>query len=152
MELKNLFVQDIHGNVIPLPAVTVYLAGTTTLAEGLADENLAPLSNPFVGSAFGLVSFYAPDGLYDMLVEGADREFTLRLQFVTPSPPVQFPQPLKLDAPLAGTWILGNPLGRIPTVQVFLDSGEQIIADVTADASTITVSFAVPHQGYVLAF
>lgn len=60
--------------------------------------------------------------------------------------------PLRLDAALAATWTLPHPFGRAPTVQVFLDSGEAVLADVAADESQITVTFSTPRQGFVLAF
>lgn len=59
--------------------------------------------------------------------------------------------PQRIDASLAATWILTHAFGRVPTVQVFLGSGEQVIADVTASATTITVTHASPQQGFVLA-
>lgn len=60
--------------------------------------------------------------------------------------------PTRIDASLAATWILPHPIGRVPMVQVFLGSGEQVIADVTANTTTITVSHASPQTGFVLAY
>lgn len=58
--------------------------------------------------------------------------------------------PLRLDAPLAATWILPHPLGRVPAVQVFLPGGEGVIADIAATVETVTVTLASPSQGFVL--
>ena len=58
--------------------------------------------------------------------------------------------PLRLDAPLAATWILPHPLGRVPAAQVVLASGESVIADLSATPAAVTVVFAAPHQGFVL--
>jgi hypothetical protein len=60
--------------------------------------------------------------------------------------------PLRIDVASASTWILANPLGRIPTVHVFLASGEPVITDVAATTTQITVTFPSPQQGFVLAF
>lgn len=60
--------------------------------------------------------------------------------------------PVRIDAASAATWVLANPLGRIPTVHVFLASGEPVITDVSATASQITVTFPSPQQGFVLAY
>jgi hypothetical protein len=60
--------------------------------------------------------------------------------------------PVRIDASLAATWVLANPLGRIPTVHVFLGSSEPVLTDVQATASQITVTFPTPQQGFVLAF
>lgn len=60
--------------------------------------------------------------------------------------------PLRLDATLSSTWILTHGLGRVPTVQVFLASGEAVLTDLAATTSQITVTFPSPQQGFVLAF
>ena len=57
---------------------------------------------------------------------------------------------LRLDAPLAATWILPHPLGRVPAAQVVLANGESVIADLSATPSAVTVVFAAPQQGFVL--
>lgn len=69
-----------------------------------------------------------------------------------PGPPGPDAAPVRIDASLASTWILANPLGRIPTVQVFLASGEPVLTDVQATTAQITVTFPSPQQGFVLAF
>ncbi len=60
--------------------------------------------------------------------------------------------PLRSDAALAATWILPHALARTPMVQVFLTTGEEVIADVAATATTITVTHASPQAGFVLIF
>lgn len=60
--------------------------------------------------------------------------------------------PLRLDAANAATWVFGHGLGRVPTVQVFLSSGESVLTDVAATTSQITVTFPSPQAGFVLAF
>jgi hypothetical protein len=60
--------------------------------------------------------------------------------------------PLRIDAALASTWVLSHGLGRVPTVQVYLTTGEAVLTDVTATSSQITASFPSPQQGFVLAF
>jgi hypothetical protein len=60
--------------------------------------------------------------------------------------------PLRLDAALASSWVLSHGLGRIPTVQIYLTSGEAVLSDVTATTSQITVTFPSPQAGFVLAF
>jgi len=59
---------------------------------------------------------------------------------------------VRLNAANAATWILDHSLGRIPAVQVFIGSGEQVLADVDASATTITVTHASPQSGFVLAY
>ncbi len=67
-------------------------------------------------------------------------------------PPGPNPAPTRINASLASTWVLAHPLGRVPTVHVFLGSGEPVLTDVQADTAQITVKFPTPQQGFVLAF
>jgi hypothetical protein len=60
--------------------------------------------------------------------------------------------PLRFDAALASTWVLSHGLGRVPTVQVYLATGETVLTDVAATTSQITVTFPSPQAGFVLAF
>ena len=83
MELKTYFAQDASGNIMPGATVTVYEAGTATLATGLQDESGSPLANPFTADSSAKVAFYAPDGLYDITVVGNGRTVTIRAQFVS---------------------------------------------------------------------
>jgi hypothetical protein len=69
-----------------------------------------------------------------------------------PGPSGAGAQPLRIDASLAATWVLSNPLGRIPTVHVYLSGGEPVLTDVAATSSQITITFPSPQQGFVLAF
>jgi hypothetical protein len=81
VELKTFFAQDLQGNVIPNPTVTLYLPGTTTLASGLQNSAGASLSNPFTGGSTGQIVLAAPDGDYDMKVAGGGRELVMRVRF-----------------------------------------------------------------------
>lgn len=51
-------------------------------------------------------------------------------------------------SPLA-TWTIPVPSGfdSRPSVTVFLDSGESVIADVSASSSSVTITFASPVSG-----
>lgn len=80
MEVKNYFATDTQGNVLGSAQVYLYLAGTTTLATGLQNISGAPLGNPFVSDANGLVQFKAPDNNYDLRVVKPGREFIIRIQ------------------------------------------------------------------------
>lgn len=82
MELKNFFAQDNAGNVIPSAVAYLYEPGTEVLVSGLKDAAGAPLGNPFVANGQGQLQFAAPDGEYDLRVEGAGRDFTLRVRFI----------------------------------------------------------------------
>lgn len=55
----------------PSCTVTVYLAGTVTLAAIFSDDSGTSLGNPFTSDATGHWLFYADDGRYDVKLSGA---------------------------------------------------------------------------------
>lgn len=52
----------------------------------------------------------------------------------------------------AGTWTLTHTLGRLPSVDVYLPSGEKILTDVTTSDTQVVVTFSQPTAGYVVLF
>lgn len=54
--------------VLSSATCTVYVSGTTTLATLYSDNGVTPLANPFLSTSTGQVSFYAANGLYDLVV------------------------------------------------------------------------------------
>ena len=80
MEIKNYFAQDAQGNIMPSANCYLYLPGTTTLATGLVDGNGVPISNPFLASGMGQITFGAPNGVYDLRVALGDRDWTIKVQ------------------------------------------------------------------------
>lgn len=60
-----------HGDVIPYAVVTVYLAGTSTLATLYANSaGSASLVNPVAANYTGYFYFYAASGTYDLVITG----------------------------------------------------------------------------------
>ena len=80
MEIKNYFAQDAQGNIMPSANCYLYLPGTTTLATGLVDGNGVPISNPFLASGMGQITFGAPNGAYDLRVALGARDWTIKVQ------------------------------------------------------------------------
>lgn len=80
MEIKNYFAQDAQGNIMPSANCYLYLPGTTTLASGLVDGNGVPISNPFLASSIGQVTFGAPNGVYDLRIAQGARDTTIEIQ------------------------------------------------------------------------
>jgi hypothetical protein len=62
------------GAVLPLAKVTVFLAGTTTLAS-IFDNSGAGLTNPMTAAMSGLVGFAAANGAYDVQIASADGSY-----------------------------------------------------------------------------
>ena len=52
--------------------VTVFVAGTNTLAPLFSDNGITPKSNPVVTNNDGVFDFYVADGLYDFQVSGTN--------------------------------------------------------------------------------
>src|SRR5215475_377329 len=55
----------------PFACITVFLTGTTTLAQLFSDDVVppTPMSNPFHANEFGWWWFYAPNGRYDVRIQ-----------------------------------------------------------------------------------
>lgn len=81
MELKNYFAQDDEGNRLPGAVCYLYHRGTENLVEGLLSPTGANLSNPFITGDTGLAQFGAANGIYDLRVTGANRDFRIPVQF-----------------------------------------------------------------------
>lgn len=62
------------GAVLPLAKVTVFLAGTATLAS-IYDSAGAGLANPTTAAPSGLVGFAAANGAYDVQIASADGSY-----------------------------------------------------------------------------
>lgn len=80
MEIKNYFAQDAQGNIMPSANCYLYFPGTTNLATGLVDGNGVPISNPFLASGMGQITFGAPNGVYDLRVTLGSRDWTIKVQ------------------------------------------------------------------------
>lgn len=68
--------RDVYGRVEPNASVSVFVSGTQALATiyNASDPLVTPTvpkSNPFYTDANGEYSFAAPDGIYDITVQGA---------------------------------------------------------------------------------
>ncbi len=47
----------------------------------------------------------------------------------------------------AATWTIGHPIGRVPAVQVSLDSGETVDTDVSLSSTQVVITFPAPTSG-----
>lgn len=101
-----------------------------------------------------------PEGMAEALAR--DPALPIAAVVGPPGPPgPQGPQgpagaPQRIDAATAATWILPHGLSRIPMVQVFIgdasSGGEDVIADVAATDTTVTITHASPQAGFVLVY
>lgn len=81
MELKNFFVQDDQGNLLPGATCYLYERGTENLVNHLIRPNGSELLNPFTTGADGLAQFAAANGSYDLRVVSGQRDYRIHLQF-----------------------------------------------------------------------
>jgi len=65
---ENQVLRNTGTTMLPVSGatVTVYLAGTVTLATLYSDDGVTPISNPVTTDANGGYGFYVADGLYDI--------------------------------------------------------------------------------------
>lgn len=49
----------------------------------------------------------------------------------------------------AASWIIAHPFGRVPDVALYV-AGEQVDADITADAATVTITLPEPTSGIAI--
>lgn len=55
---------------VSVPTVSVFDSGTSNYSSIYDDDGVTPKANPFQGPTTGLIYFYAPDGLYDVVFSG----------------------------------------------------------------------------------
>jgi len=67
MEHYSSPLQDQSGRAISGATVTIYVAGTATVATIYSDNGVTAQANPFTTTIDGVVSFYAANGVYDIV-------------------------------------------------------------------------------------
>lgn len=58
--------------------------------------------------------------------------------------------PVRFDVSSQATWIITHGLARVPIVEVYLASGEKILADVFSTTTTVTVTHSQSTAGFVI--
>lgn len=61
-------VQVPSGSVVPSASVSVFVAGSNTLASLFSDDGITGTANPTLTDALGQISFYVADGRYDLRI------------------------------------------------------------------------------------
>lgn len=69
-KFERVVLNSATGLPVNAPTITVYHAGTVVVATIYSDEGTTTKANPFTGDSLGRYSFYAPDGDYDIKIEG----------------------------------------------------------------------------------
>lgn len=99
------------------------------------------------------VRWRGPEGVAEALTRNPALAIAAIIGPTGPQGPVgPLSQPVRIDASLASTWVLSHPLGRLPTVHVYLATTEPVLTDVSITTTQITVIFPSPQEGFVLAY
>lgn len=69
-KFERVVLNSATGLPVNAPTITVYHAGTVVVATIYSDEGTTTKANPFTGDSLGRYNFYAPDGDYDIKIEG----------------------------------------------------------------------------------
>lgn len=80
MELKTYFAQDDEGRIMPGSTCYVYARGTENLASGLVKANGESLSNPFKVGSDAKAQFGIKNGIYDLRIVNAARDYRISFQ------------------------------------------------------------------------
>lgn len=125
------------GAVLPLAKVSVFLAGTATLAS-IYDSAGAGLTNPMTAATSGLVGFAAANGGYDVQIASADGSYLAPMVH-----DLQLYDLTQLDAKVATvTAATTNPGFLAVAADLALGAGSKIAtvaADLLSGASNIAV-------------
>jgi hypothetical protein len=142
MEKYSDTVFSLYGNAIPDASVSVYLAGTSSLATIYSDDGITQASNPLTTDQYGGFSFFAADGDYDIEVVSGSVSTTKEL--VSLGSGSGLPSHLASADPHT-VHAIASPVSAAATkvgtaVTVALDGGRTERFTVTNDASGIVIS------------
>ncbi len=105
-----------------------------------------PLPNPLSTNSSGEVEFYAEEGAYEL--EVIESGFTMNVVVYQPdSTALAELGEVKTQAAPSASWTFTHGLGRLPTVSVYLDSGEEVETDVIASTVDVNVVWPYPVAG-----
>ena len=109
-------------------------------------SGLVTLPNPLNTDALGQIEFYADEGA--LTLEVLESGFTMTV-VVYPPDTTGFAEvgEVKEQAVPAASWNFTHGLGRLPTVAVYLASGEEVETDITASANDVIITWPEPVAG-----
>jgi hypothetical protein len=122
-------VQDLQGNVVPGTTITVYRAGTTSLATLYTDNTCTTTAaNPFTNDLTGVYQFYAKPGRYDIVPSRSGYTFAANRDIFLPD-----------DAAMTG----------VTDVRAFGAVGDGVTNDTAAIQAAINAAAADDRRGIV---
>lgn len=147
--------RDVYGRVEPNASVSVFVSGTQALATiyNASDPLVtptAPKSNPFYTDANGEYSFAAPDGLYDITVQGAgaiDYKPKISMSVTATVNPPQDASQINYTAPYVNAVPRNQFSHNADTVSIFDFMTQAQIASVRACDNLVDVT--VPIQNAI---
>jgi hypothetical protein len=135
MQVKRWAIEDRKGAPLTGVTVSVYLAGTLTLATIYSDDGVTPKSNPFTAEDNGHVEFYAGNGLYDIVYSKTGNTFTAsrstNIRFYDPSD-----EPILFAGHLFGLTLANN--GSDATNDIDIAVGSCVSSDGTGALALVS--------------
>ncbi len=105
-----------------------------------------PLPNPISTDSSGELEFFAEEGVYEL--EVIESGFTMTVVVYQPdSAGLAELGEIKTQGAPAASWNFTHGLGRLPSVAVYLDSGEEVETDVVASINDVTITWPEPVAG-----
>lgn len=148
--MKNhiVTVRDNAGNAESGASITVYIAGTTTLASLYSDNGVTAASNPVTTNSKGQANFYVTDGVYDLYVSGSNiTAYTLEDVYIYEPVGVTIAQTLlnkTMTTPVIN-------FESVTKTSAYTAAGADFIihCNATSGAFTLTLPSAALHEGRI---
>ena len=117
---------------------------TATLYTTINGAVIAP--NPTAADGFGMISFYAQEGVYRIVMTATDFEMLAVVYPPDAAPPQELGEVYVQGTPSA-TWTFNHSLGRLPAVSLYLMDGEEVDTDVEASTTQVTATWPSAQSG-----
>lgn len=115
-----------------------------SLATIFVNSAGVPGPNPKTTTGLGEIEFYAEEGAYDVVI--LESGFTMTVVVYPPGVVAELGE-VKVQSAAAATWSFSHSLGRLPTVALYLASGEEVETDIVASTTQVVATWPSPIAG-----
>jgi hypothetical protein len=139
----------VYPNGAPLDEKQIEVRDADTGALATLYTSIAAtvqMANPTATDDLGMLEFFAEEGAYD--IEVTESGFTVTIVVYPPNTTgANEIGEVKTQSSPSATWNFTHGLGRLPTVTIYLPSGEEVEAEVEASATDVYVTWPSPMAG-----